>query len=217
MAEIRVLIADDHTLFRESLRSLLKMAENIEVVGEAGDGVEAVSKAIQLKPDVVLMDIAMPNVNGLQATRQIKREVPSVKVLVLTMYETEQYILEMLRCGASGYILKRASTRDLIPAIQAVSQGEVYLYPSVTKKVLDRYLEQIKTGEKAYDRERLTERELDIISLIAEGKTNREIAKFLSISIHTVQTHRLNLMKKLDIHNRTELVRYAIREGLIAP
>jgi len=217
MTEIRVLIADDHTLFRESLRSLLKAAENIEVVGEAGDGAEAVSKAIQLKPDVVLMDIAMPNLNGLQATRQIKREIPSVKVLILTMYETEQFILEMLRCGASGYILKRASTRELIPAIQAVSQGEAYLYPSITKKVMDRYLEQIQTGEKAYDRERLTERELDIISLVAEGTTNREIAKFLSISIHTVQTHRLNLMKKLDIHNRTELVRYAIREGLIAP
>jgi len=217
MTKIRVLIADDHTLFRESLRSLLKSAENIEVVGEAGSGIQAVSKAVELQPDIVLLDIAMPDMNGLQAIRHIKRETPLVKVLVLTMYDTEQYIFEMLRCGAAGYILKRAPAHELISAIQATYQGEAYLYPSITRKVLDRYLEQIKAGEKEDTEEHLTARELDIISAIAEGKTNREIAKLLNISVHTVQTHRLNLMRKLEVHDRTELVRYAIRKGLIIP
>lgn len=217
MANIRVLIVDDHTLFRESLRSLLKAAGGIEIVGEAENGIEAVRKAVQLRPDVVLMDIAMPNLNGLQATQKIKRENPSVKVLILTMYETEQYIIEMLHSGASGYILKRAAARELVSAIQAVSQGNAYLYPSVAKKVLNGYLEQIKAGEKEDDHERLSVRELDVLCLVAEGKTNKEIAKLLSISVHTVQTHRLNLMKKLKVHDRTQLVRYAIREGLIIP
>lgn len=217
MANIRVLIVDDHTLFRESLRSLLKAAGGIEIVGEAENGIEAVRKAAQLRPDVVLMDIAMPNLNGLQATRKIKKENPSVKVLILTMYETEQYIIEMLHSGASGYILKRAAARELVSAIQAVSQGNAYLYPSVAKKVLNGYLEQIKAGEKEDDHERLSVRELDVLCLVAEGKTNKEIAKLLSISVHTVQTHRLNLMKKLKVHDRTQLVRYAIREGLIIP
>lgn len=217
MANIRVLIVDDHTLFRESLRSLLKAAGGIEIVGEAENGIEAVRKAVQLRPDVVLMDIAMPNLNGLQATQKIKRENPSVKVLILTMYETEQYIIEMLHSGASGYILKRAAARELVSAIQAVSQGNAYLYPSVAKKVLNGYLEQIKAGEKEDDHERLSVRELDVLCLVAEGKTNKEIANLLSISVHTVQTHRLNLMKKLKVHDRTQLVRYAIREGLIIP
>jgi len=217
VANIRVLIVDDHTLFRESLRSLLKAAGGIEIVGEAENGIEAVRKAVQLRPDVVLMDIAMPNLNGLQATQKIKRGNPSVKVLILTMYETEQYIIEMLRSGASGYILKRAAARELVSAIQAVSQGNAYLYPSVAKKVLNGYLEQIKAGEKEDDHERLSVRELDVLCLVAEGKTNKEIAKLLSISVHTVQTHRLNLMKKLKVHDRTQLVRYAIREGLIIP
>jgi two-component system response regulator NreC len=195
----------------------LKAAGGIEIVGEAENGIEAVRKAVQLRPDVVLMDIAMPNLNGLQATRKIKRGNPSVKVLILTMYETEQYIIEMLRSGASGYILKRAAARELVSAIQAVSQGNAYLYPSVAKKVLNGYLEQIKAGEKEDDHERLSVRELDVLCLVAEGKTNKEIAKLLSISVHTVQTHRLNLMKKLKVHDRTQLVRYAIREGLIVP
>jgi len=217
MAKIRVLIADDHTLFRESLRSLLNADEDIDVVGEAGDGIEAVCKSATLRPDVVLMDIAMPNMNGMQATRQMKKENPSIKVLILTMYDTEQYIFEMLRCGAAGYILKRAAARELIAAIQAVFQGEAYLYPSITRKVLDRYLEEIKVGEKGEDEGRLTERELEIICFIAEGKTNHEISELLNISIHTVQTHRQNLMKKIKVHDRAELVRFAIREGFIIP
>ena len=217
MAKIHVLIVDDHTLFRESLRSLLKDIEGIEVVGEAESGAQAVVKTMQLQPDVVLMDIAMPNMNGLEATRQIKRQNPSVKILALTMYETEQYIFEMLRAGAWGYIPKRAPARELISAIQAVYQGDAFLYPSVARKVLDRYLEQIKAGAKEENHKRLTDRELQILCLIAEGKTNKEIANLLGISIRTVKTHRLNLMAKLEVHDRAQLVRYAIREGLIIP
>jgi len=216
MAKIRLLIVDDHTLFRESLHSHLNTIKNIEVVGEAGDGVEAVNKTTQLQPDVILMDFAMPNLNGLQATRQIKKMNPSVKILVLTMYETGQHIHEILRAGASGYILKKAPTQELLSAIQAVYQGGAFLCPSVAKEVLDGYLEQAKEGEKD-SHEELTEREFELLCLIAEGKTNKEIANMLGISVNTVQTHRLNLMKKLDVHDSTQLVRYAIRRGLIIP
>ena len=216
MAKIRLLIVDDHTLFRESLHSHLSAIDNIEVVGEAADGTEALYKTAQLQPDVVLMDFAMPNLNGLQATRQIKKRVPSVKVLILTMYETGQHIYEILRAGASGYILKKAPTQELIAAIQAVAQGDAFLCPSVTKKVLDSYLGRAKQAEEDTSQS-LTDREVELLSLIAEGKTNKEIASLLGISIHTVQTHRLNLMKKLGVHDSTQLVRYAIRRGLIIP
>lgn len=217
MTNIRVLIVDDHTLFRESLWSLLNAAEGIEVIGEAGGGIEAVRKATELWPDVVLMDIAMPDMNGLQATRLIKKKCPSTKVLILTMYDTEQYVFELIESGASGYILKKAAGRELVSAIKAVSEGDAYLYPSVARKVLDEYRQLIKAGDKKENQERLTERELELVGLIAEGKTNREIADLLNISLHTVKSHRLNLMRKLKVHDRTQLVRYAIREGLIIP
>ncbi len=217
MAKIRVLLVDDHTLFRESLRSLLERDSSIEVVGDVEDGIGAVAKTMHLQPDVVLMDIVMPKMNGMAATRRIKRESPSVKILALTMYETEQYVCEMLRAGASGYISKRATARELIAAIQAVYQGDTFLHPSVAKDIVAGYLEQKKVEAKEGKRKRLTNRELDVLSLIAEGKTNKEIAELLCLSISTVQTHRLHLLKKLQVHDRTQLVRYAIREGLIAP
>jgi len=216
MSKIRMLIVDDHTLFRESLRSHLSTQENIQVVGEAGDGIEAINKTAELQPDVILMDFAMPNLNGLQATLQIKKNNPAVKILILTMYETGPHVYQILRAGASGYILKKAPTKELISAIEAVFQGEAFLCPSVTKQVLDDYLEQAEVREEAAHGE-LTKRELELIGLIAEGKTNKEIANLLSISVHTVQTHRLNLMKKLEVHDRTQIVRYAIRRGLIVP
>ncbi len=216
MGKIRLLIVDDHTLFRQTLRSYLTTIENIEVVGEAGDGMDAINKTMELKPDIVLMDFAMPNLNGIQATREIRNRSPATKILVLTMYETGQHVREILRAGASGYILKKSPAQELVSAIQAVIQNETFLCPSVAKQVLSGYLnqaEQIK--EDSYDE--LTERELELVSLIAEGKKNKEIAELLSISIHTVQSHRLNLMKKLDIHDSGQLVRYAIRRGLIIP
>lgn len=216
MGKIRLLIVDDHTLFRQTLRSYLTTIENIEVVGEAGDGMDAINKTMELKPDIVLMDFAMPNLNGIQATREIRHRSPATKILVLTMYETGQHVREILRAGASGYILKKSPAQELVSAIQAVIQNETFLCPSVAKQVLSGYLnqaEQIK--EDSYDE--LTERELELVSLIAEGKKNKEIAELLSISIHTVQSHRLNLMKKLDIHDSGQLVRYAIRRGLIIP
>jgi len=217
MSKVRVLIVDDHTLFRESLRSLLERDSGMEIVGEAGDGVGAISQAVQLQPDVVLMDVAMSNMNGIQATRRIKSKNHSIKVIALTMYETEQYICEMLCAGASGYISKRAPARELISAIKAVYQGGVFLHPAVAGKVLDEYLEQVRMDKERGKRERLTARELEILSLIAGGRTNKEIAKILSLSVSTVKTHRLNLMRKLRAHDCTQLVRYAIREGLITP
>jgi len=217
MASIRVLIVDDHALFRESLRSLLERDSNIEVVGDAEDGIEAIAKTAQLRPNVVLMDVVMPKMNGMAATRRIRRESPSVKILALTMYETEQYVHEMLRAGASGYVSKRASGRELIAAIQAACQGDIFLHPSVAKDIVDGYLEQSKVEAGEGKRKRLTNREFDVLSLIAEGKTNKEIAELLNLSISTVQTHRLHLLKKLQVHDRTQLVRYAIREGLIEP
>ena len=217
MAKIRVLIVDDHTLFRESLRSLLKRNSNIEVVGDAENGIEAIAKTARLRPDVVLMDVVMPIMNGMAATRRIKRVTHGVKILALTMYETDQYIHEMLRAGASGYVSKKASGRELNSAIQTVCQGDIYLHHSVAKEIVEGYLGQSKVSTKEDKRQHLTNRELDILSLVAEGKTNKEIADLLIISISTVQTHRLHLLKKLQVHDRTQLVRYAIREGLVEP
>lgn len=217
MPKIRVLIADDHTLFRESLRTLLHKSDDIEVIGEAGDGEGAVINTENLKPDIVLMDIAMPNIGGLEATRRIKVKNVSVKVLILSMYDADQYVLESLRAGASGYILKRDSSMELISGIRAVYQGDAFLCPTVTRKVINNWREKIKDGDKKDIRAFLTPREIEIVSLIAEGKPNKEIARFLNISIRTVQSHRLNLMKKLNIHDRTQLVRFAIKEGLITP
>jgi len=217
MASIRVLIVDDHTLFRESLRSLLKRDSNIEVVGDAEDGIEAIAKTALLRPDIVLMDVVMPKMNGMAATRRIKREAHRVKILALTMYETEQYVHEMLRAGASGYVSKKASGRELIASIQAVCHGDIFLHPSVAKNIVNGYLDQSKVETKESKRKRLTNRELDVLSLVTEGKTNKEIAELLNLSISTVQTHRLHLLKKLHVHDRTQLVRYAIREGLIEP
>jgi len=219
MTKIRVLIADDHAMFREGLCVLLGREDGIEVVGEAADGTEALVKTRKLKPDIVLMDIAMPTLNGLEATKQIKRENPSIKVLILTMYETDQYIFEILQAGASGYILKKAASTELISGIKAIFHDDVYLYPSLTKKLIQDYLRQNSkdTKNNRKDHSNLTDRETEIIRLIADGKTNKEIATLLKISTRTVQAHRANLMEKLNIHDRTQLVRYAIRQGLLVP
>jgi DNA-binding NarL/FixJ family response regulator len=215
MKKIRVMLADDHTILREGIKGLLEKAEDIEVVGEAGDGSEAVAKAQQLSPDVVLMDITMPGMNGLEATRQIKVLKPDIKVLILTMHESNQYISQFLRSGASGYVLKDTAASELAGAIRAVDAGNAFLYPSIARKLLDGYLQRPEDGGDSEGDDGLTEREREVLKMVAEGRTNKEIADTLSLSIRTVQAHRANLMGKLHMHDRTELVRYAIRKGLI--
>jgi two-component system response regulator NreC len=215
MNKIRVLLAEDHTIVRKGLRSLLDGEAGIEVIGEAEDGREAVEKVGQLLPDVVLMDITMPSLNGLEATRQIKKRFPEVKVVILTMHANEEYIFQILRAGASGYLVKQAAPTELLSAIQAAYRGESFLSPSISRKVIEEYIQQAEaTAEKdSYDQ--LTDREREVLQLIAEGHPNREIAELLHISVKTVGTHRANLMDKLDIHSTAELTQYAIRKGVI--
>ena len=216
MNKITVFLADDHLILREGIRSLLEKVPDIEVVGEASDGVEAVAKVEQLVPDVVLMDIAMMKLSGLEATRQIKERNPQVKVLVLTMYETDQYISQMLQSQASGYVVKTAAASELVSAVRAVHRGDVYLYPAIARMLVTDYLEQVKAGE-ADSPHHLTSREKEILKLIAEGKKNKEIASLLGIRSRTVQAHRTNLMDKLGAHDRTELVKYAVRKRMVNP
>ena len=216
MNKIRVLLAEDHTIVRKGLRSLLDGEAGVKVIGEAEDGREAVEKVGQLLPDVVLMDITMPSLNGLEATRQIKKRFPEVKVVILTMHANEEYIFQILRAGASGYLVKQAAPTELLSAIQAAYQGESFLSPSISRKVIEEYIQQAEaTAEKdSYDQ--LTDREREVLQLIAEGHPNREIAELLHISVKTVETHRANLIDKLDIHSTAELTQYAIRKGVIS-
>ncbi len=215
MNKIRVFLVDDHLILREGIRLLLEKVPDMEMVGEASEGGEAVAKVERLVPDVVLMDITMPGLNGLEATQQIKQRTPQVKVLILTMHETGQYLSQMLQAGASGYVVKTAASSELISAIRAVHQGDVYLYPSIARMLVEDYLQKVKTGEEKGSYEGLTSREREILMYIAEDKKNKEIADLLGISVRTVQAHRTNLMDKLGAHDRTELVKYAISKGLI--
>ena len=210
MSKIRVLIVDDHAILREGIHALLALQDDIEIVGEAADGREAVDKARQLEPDVILMDVAMPLMDGLEATRRIRKENPKAKILILTQYDNKEYVLSSIKSGASGCVPKRAVASELVSAIRAVHQGDSFLYPSVTKFLVEDYLQRVE--EDPYDR--LTAREREVLKLVAEGRTNREIAGLLSVSVKTVLGHRTNLMEKLGIHNRTELIKYAIRKGL---
>jgi len=211
---IRVLVADDHTLLRNGIRALVEDQPDILIVGEAEDGREAVRLALQLRPNVVLMDIAMPLLNGLEATRQIKREHPEINVLVLTMYDHEEYFRQMLEVGASGYIIKRAAASELVSAIRAVYHGEAVLSPAITRLLLEDYLNHEVRSDKD-DPNALSSREREVLQLIAEGKTSREIADTLHLAVKTVQSHRTNLMQKLDLHDRGELIKYAIQKKII--
>lgn len=206
---------DDHPVVREGIKAILDRTEDIAVIGEASDGGEAVTKTGQLNPDVVLMDIAMPGVNGLKATEQIKDKYPDINVLILTVHDTDQYLKEMLKVGASGYLIKATSPQELISSIRAVAGGDVYLYPSVARMMVKDYVKKIEDQEKETIPEILTRREKEVLIYIAEDKKNKEIASLLGISIRTVQTHRTNLMDKIGAHDRTELVKYAINKGLI--
>ncbi len=217
MPRKRVLIADDHALVREGIASFLKLCDDVEVVAEASDGVEAIEKTNKLHPDIVIMDINMPKLGGLEATIEIKKTHPDVKVLVLTQYEDRAYIARFLKAGVSGYLLKKAVGSDLIAALQAIIRGELYLYPSVASEVVEEYLHpSAKPAEAAEDPyEKLTDREKQVLKLVAEGYTHKEVADMLCISVKTVVAHQSNIGEKLGIHNQAGLIKFAIRKGII--
>jgi DNA-binding NarL/FixJ family response regulator len=214
MAKHRILIADDHAILREGVRALLATADDLDVVGEAGDGREAIELAERLEPDAILMDVAMPGLGGLEATLEIRRRVPRAKILVLTQYAEPEYVRRFLKAGVSGYVLKKAAGADLLSAIRAVMRGGLVLDPEVARTaLLDDGAPGAQEAPDAY--ESLTDREKQVLKLVAEGHTNKEIADLLGISVKTAMSHREHVMVKLQVHNRTELVRFALRRGVI--
>lgn len=215
MQQIRVLIVDDHAILRDGISALLALAADIEVVGEAENGREAIDRARQLAPDVVLMDIAMPAMDGLEATRRIHKEFPQMKVLTLSQYDDREHLLSLLEAGAEGFISKTAASSELASAIRSVYQGDSFLSPSVAKLLLKHYRQGARAGKGQDPYDQLTGREREVLKLLAEGHTSQGIADTLVISPKTVEGHRTNLMAKLDIHNRTDLVKYALRKGII--
>jgi two-component system, NarL family, response regulator NreC len=215
MPRIRILLADDHALVRAGIRSLLEQQPDMEVVGEAANGQEAIESVCDLRPDVVIMDIAMPGTTGLEATRHIKSRLPEVRILTLTMLEDERYFFQSIHAGASGFIVKGALPEEFLVAVRTVAAKQVYLYPSLNKKLVEEYLSCAHADPTGTAPKALTDREQQVVRLIAEGRTRREIADQLGISPNTVERHRQNVMAKLDLHNRAALVKYAIRKGLI--
>ena len=214
MPKIRVLIADDHAILREGIRALLKTADEIEVVGEASDGQGALDEAERLHPDVVLMDVAMPGLGGLEATLQLRKRSPEIKVLVLTQYEDREYLRRFLAVGVSGYLLKKTAGAELISAIRAVSRGGLVLDPQIAKDALQEPAQGSRSDAgNPYDL--LTDREKQVLKLVAEGKSNKEVADLLDISVKTAMSHREHIMEKLDLHSRTELIKFALRQGVI--
>jgi DNA-binding NarL/FixJ family response regulator len=209
--EITIVLADDHAVMRDGVRMVLESQPDLRVIGTADDGAHAVDLVDALRPDVAVLDIAMPNTNGLAAARQILRRAPDTKIIFLSMHDGEEYFKEAMRAGAAGYVLKRAAATELVAAIRAVQKGESYLDPALTRTLND-----LGEGDSGHLAD-LTERELEVLKLVAEGLTNRQIAAQLIISVKTVQSHRTNIMEKLDLHDRTDLVKYAIRRGLIQP
>ena len=213
MKPIRVLLADDHALMRAGIRSLLEKLPAVEVVGEAGNGREALALVASLRPNVVLMDIGMKELNGLEATARITKECPGVRVLILSMHANEEYVLQALRSGAAGYILKDAATMELELALRSVHQDQTYLSPSISRHVIDEYLQRVGSQPGLLDA--LTPRQREILQLVAEGKSTKEIAFILHVSIKTVETHRAQLMERLKIHDVAGLVKFAMRAGLV--
>jgi DNA-binding NarL/FixJ family response regulator len=214
MSKTRILVADDHALVREGIIALLKLHDDIEVLAEAADGRETIEKAVKLRPDIVLMDIAMPGLGGLEATVEIKKANPDIKILVLSQYDDKEYISRLLKAKVSGYILKHAVGTDLISAIRAVARGEFYLYSSITSSLVDDYLSKKEVAvEDPY--ERLTDREKQVLKLIAEGNTHKEVAVLLNISVKTAVAHFSNLQEKLGIRTRAGLIKFAIQRRII--
>ena len=206
MKKIRVLIVDDHAVLRAGLRALLNLQPDIEVVGEAAEGLEALEKTKRLDPEVVLMDLSLPGMEGLEATKELKRTHPNVKVLILTMHEDRRFLYPALKAGASGYVVKRAADTELIDAIRAVSRGDAFLHPSVARIVVEDHVEQ-----------GLSDREREVLRLIAEGRTYKEMADLLAVSVKTIESYRERIKEKLNLHSRAELVRYALEKGLLRP
>ncbi len=212
---VRVVVVDDHTLVRQGIVGLLASQSDIDVVGQAGNAREAMAVIASVAPDVVLMDIAMPGQSGLDATREIRDRFPAVQVLVVTIHDREDYLFQALRAGAAGYVLKGAEVQDLLEAVRTVQRGEVYLFPSVTKKLVADYLRRSQAGEDRTTYDGLSDREREILGLIAQGLTTNAIAATLFLSPHTVQSHRDHIMTKLDLHSKAALIKYAIAHGLI--
>ncbi len=215
MTAIRVLLADDHTLVRAGIRSLLKGLENVEVVGEAGDGQEAVRLAESLRPDVVLLDVGMPGLNGLDVAARLVTHDASIRVLILSMHTSEEYVLRALRAGCAGYLLKGSAVAELEIAVRAVARGETYLSPAVSKHVMDDYVR--RTGGATDPIDALTPRQREVLQLVAEGNTSKDIADRLGLSFKTVEAHRAQIMERLGLHDVAGLVRFAMRMGLVRP
>jgi DNA-binding NarL/FixJ family response regulator len=210
MKRIRILLADDHAVVRQGFKMILGAQPDMEIVGEAGNGREAVELTEQLKPDVVVMDVAMPELNGIEATRRVTEAVPHTRVIALSMHKDSVYVREVLRAGARGYLLKDSGAGDLVSAVRAIAQGEGYLSPAVSNAVLDDYRRHVTNPIDL-----LSTREREVLQMLAEGKTNKEIAGILNLSVYTVDAHRGRIMEKLNLHSINELVRFAVRNGLI--
>lgn len=215
MTKIRVLLADDHTLFRQGIRTLIAAEPDMEVVGEASNGSEAIARALETRPDIVLMDIGMPGLSCFEATRQIKKARPETKVIFLTMYDDEDYLIQGMEVGASGYILKDSPAQQLIAAMRDVYRGGSYLSPRMLSQLVDDFRSRIRSTQRVPRSETLTAREREVLKLLAEGNSVKEIANYLNLSVKTVEAHKFNLMRKLDIHNKAQLVQYAIQKKII--
>jgi two-component system, NarL family, response regulator NreC len=211
---INIMLADDHPIVRQGLRALLESEQNFQLVGEAGDGLEAVRLAIRLKPDVLITDVMMPGLNGLEVTRQVTKSLPQTKVVILSMYTDDSYVLEALKNGATGYVLKDSQATDLVLAIREVAAGKRYLSPPLSERELELYAQRFESAP-ADPYELLTTREREVLQLVAEGHTSTEIAQQLFISPRTAEGHRANLMRKLGVQNNAELVRYALKRGIV--
>jgi len=216
MSKIRVLLADDHALVREGIVALLRLYDDIEVVGEASDGIEAIERVRKVRPDIILMDISMPKLGGFEATVEIRKTCPDVKVIILSQYDDREYISRFLKAGVSGYLLKKAVGSELVNAIRTVKRGEFYLFSSIASEVVNGYLgRDVKTSAEESPYEKLTDREKQVLKLIAEGYSHKEIASCLNISVKTVITHRTHISEKLNLDSRIALVKFAISKGII--
>ncbi len=213
---VRILLADDHTVVRRGLRVLLESHANFSVIAEAGNGREAIEKIEENQPDVAVIDVAMPNLNGIEAARQITTRFPGVAIIILSMHSDESYVLRALRAGARGYLLKDAPEADLLRAIEAVHQGKAYFSPAISKMLVEDYVRQLQQRGEEDSYELLTTREREVLQLLAEGKTNKETASALGLSLHTIETHRSNILEKLNLHGTPELILYAVRKGVIS-